>query len=85
MFGRVEKALAAEVLFLREQLVRANERCDRLTEALARKNDLQLVMPQTPVQMPAHVGHQPLEKSEQWYGTKYSPVIQKENSGGFAK
>lgn len=87
MFGptRIEKALAAEVLFLREQLVKSQERCDRLTEALSRKNDIPLVMPQTPIQMPSHVGHEPLERSDTWFGVKQSPVIQKQNSGGFAK
>lgn len=84
MFGKFEKYLAAENLWLRSQLEKSQERIDRLTEALAKKNELSLVMPQTPVQMPEFVGHHPLEKSPGWFDHRSAPSV-KNNSGGTTK
>lgn len=88
MFGpsRIEKALAAEVEYLRHLLERAHERIDRLTEAVSHKSDIPLVMPQTPVNLPEFVGHQPLEKSAGWFDKHAIPALPpKKPSGGSSK
>lgn len=88
-FSRYSKALAAEVLWLRSQLEKDRERIDRLTEALAKKNDLNIVMPQAPLPVYS-TGHIEKEKSSGWFDTKppvspVSPRNSAQNSGGNSK
>lgn len=85
MFSRYTKSLAAEVLWLRTQLEKDRERIDRLTEALAKKNDLNIVMPQAALPVYA-TGHIEKEKSSGWFDMKppVSPVSPK-TSGGNSK
>jgi hypothetical protein len=56
------------LLWMRQELSRSQERCDRLTEALAQKSGIDLVMPQP--------SPQPLEPSPGWWDKKrISPVV----------
>ena len=85
MFSRYTKALAAEVLWLRSQLEKDRERIDRLTEALAKKSELNLVMPQAPLPN-FSTGHVEREKSSGWFDTKPpSPPARPKTSGGNVK
>jgi hypothetical protein len=70
--SEVWKVLVDELDAKREDLRKANERIDRLTEALARKSDVSLFMPQAPIpELRQHV----LEKSSGWFDNKPIPVI----------
>lgn len=62
----VWKVLSEELAAKRAELAKANERIDRLTEALARKAEIPLYMPQAPISELQHA----LEKSSGWFDTQ---------------
>lgn len=70
----VWQLLEQELLGKDEQLRKANERIDRLVEALASKQNIPLVMPQAelPRFQPAP---EPLEKIPGWFDNKPIPKI----------
>lgn len=69
---RTSIALAKEVEWLRRQLEKSQERIDRLTEAVARKEGTPIYMPQA--ELPKFVSNAP-EKSPGWWDQKPAQII----------
>jgi len=78
----VWRTLADELEAKRFDLRKANERIDRLTEAVAKRNDLQIVMPQTQLPQVYAAPSKEIEKGSGWFDTRPAvpPVAPK--SGG---
>lgn len=69
----VWEVLKAELASKDQQLRRAQERIDRLVEALSQKNHVPLIMPQA--ELPKFEPAATLEKSPGWFDNKPLPPI----------
>lgn len=69
----VWEVLQSELEFLRAEAKRDKERLDRLVEALSRKQNLPVVMPQA--ELPRFEPAKVLEKSSGWFDNKPLPKV----------
>lgn len=80
-FSRVEKALAREVEFLRRQLELDRARIDKLTEALASRNQIPLIMPQQDLPKFEAAPVRAIEPGSGYFDTKEFPAVPRPSKG----